>query len=311
MLFSIDENAGNLVLVAESRYGLGRVLVFGDNSPFQNADITQSHQFVTDVFTYLSNRTFSIQFKYLLSLLMLITGLVILLAKDDFSPFLVFIIAGFFLIVQINKSINNHSSILELNAKTALIDKSHMERFNVDLWDQDGLGGISLNLMRNAYLPFMIKEFDSKIILKSRILLIVAPEKPYSYKEIGVIENWVRNGGTAIICSGWSDQNPVRGLLARFNLGIYNIPLGSISSEKAPGISMQSAWPVYSKEGTAETLCRFLNYPVVIYKTINKGGVILIGDSRYMLNNNVESIPTYNSSNIQFIKMLLDKIKNK
>jgi hypothetical protein len=34
------EKIGDLVLVAEARYGNGRMLVFGDTSPFQNGALT-------------------------------------------------------------------------------------------------------------------------------------------------------------------------------------------------------------------------------------------------------------------------------
>ncbi|MDP6179436.1 MAG: hypothetical protein QGG48_06045, partial [Desulfatiglandales bacterium] len=50
---SSNEQLGDVVLVAESEYGEGRVLVFGDTSTFQNGILMNTYFFIDDIFSWL------------------------------------------------------------------------------------------------------------------------------------------------------------------------------------------------------------------------------------------------------------------
>ena len=53
MAYSAGEPAGDVPVVTASSYGDGRVLVFGDTSPFQNGSLGQADRFLTDCLRWL------------------------------------------------------------------------------------------------------------------------------------------------------------------------------------------------------------------------------------------------------------------
>ncbi len=54
--YNPGERLGDLIVVAEGSFGRGKVLVFGDTSPFQNGALALSHDFLDNVFSWLSLR---------------------------------------------------------------------------------------------------------------------------------------------------------------------------------------------------------------------------------------------------------------
>ena len=307
MLYSTNENAGDLVLVAEQFYGNGKVLVFGDTSPFQNSEIIQGYEFLIDVFDYLSSPNYTIRYALLFSVIFLILSLYLAFYKYHFNYtlLLILIVCGN-LVIVINTYINKPRHNLSSNAKIAYIDKSHLERFNLDQWNQNGLGGTGFCFIRNGYLPLQLNRFNEEQIIQSKVLFIVSPAKPFSKKEIVFVDNYMKQGGYVILSCGWDESNSVKTLLKKFNLSVLNLPLGKLeSNQNSAMLSLPNAWSVYSNDNQYEILSKSSGYPVAVFKKIGIGGIFLIGDSKFFLNNNIEDLYTYNINNILFFKKVL------
>jgi hypothetical protein len=312
MLFSLDETAGDVVLVAEQSYGKGKVLVFGDTSPFQNSEIVQDYKFLIDTFDYLSNPTYKLNCAFIISLMFLLVSLFLTICNQSINmSFLLILIISGYVTITINGLSNRHRSEINFNAKIVYIDKTHMERFNIDQWDSNGLGGTAFCFIRNGYFPLLLDQFNEERIGKSKILLFVSPAQPFTKREIEILGKYVERGGFVILSCGWEESNSVKTLTETFNVNISNIPLGKLeSSQNTAMLSIPNAWAVKSRDNQDEILSQSSGYPIILFKRINKGGLFLIGDSNFFLNHNIEGIYSYNINNMLFFRILLHKINN-
>jgi hypothetical protein len=189
-------------------------------------------------------------------------------------------------------------------ANIAYIDTSHLERINLDLWGEpDGFGGLIYNLSRNGYFPQVLKTFNEDRIASAGMLIIIAPAKPFTEREIETIGKFVQNGGFLIVAVGWEEKDASVGLLEHFGLRIGNTPLGRISpAQNDKGLSFYKSWPVIDNEERSEVLCKIWNYPTAVYHPYDNGGVLLVGDSSFLLNRNLEGLHDYFLANIMFLK---------
>jgi hypothetical protein len=311
MKYSPGERLGDLILVAENDYGEGKVLVFGDTSSFQNTALVQSSEFVAQVFQWLNVRgkgphpddTFLLTIILVLAVVILATqkASARLIASSLLSVCTLTFLAT--VMTQNTDTAEKRKTELEM----AYIDTSHLERVNLDSWgEQDGLGGLTFNLIRNGYFPKVLRKFDPERISISDLLIIIAPAKPFSVQEIECLGKFVRRGGRIILTVGWEEKAPSQELLQYFNCDIDNTPLGRVSPDQnIEGLTFNEAWPVIHNQENTEVLCQVWDYPVVVYKRHFKGGVLLIGDSSFLLNRNLEGFYYHFLSNIMFIKKVI------
>ncbi len=314
MRYSQGEQLGDPILVAENRYGNGKILVFGDTSPFQNSALFQSSQFVDRVFEWLSLRKiiFYPYDRLLMTIIFLALIMALLSTQGAYRKIftiIVFILLGSAILTIAIPQFHNTDEKMEIKEKIAIIDASHLERINLDSWGEpDGFGGLSYNFMRNGYYPQVLKTFDSQRILDAEILVVIAPAKPFNEKEVKVITEYVRRGGYLILTVGWEEKASCRRFLQQFKLDLENIPLGQVApSQNLQGLSLYGAWPVTYGEKDTEVLCRVWNYPVAVLKRHGRGAILFVGDSSFLLNKNLEGLYNYSISNIMFLKNIIGK----
>jgi len=313
MKYTPGEKLGDLILVAENDYGDGKVLVFGDTSSFQNGALVQSSQFVDQVFQWLNARGKTV-YPYDRFLLIIISLLSIVLLFAQRASARLIIISLLTLCALIFFSIVipqflNRAEQRKIKTEIAYIDTSHLERINLDSWGgTDGFGGLTYNLIRNGYFPQVLKRFDAKRILDADLLIIIAPAKPFAVWELKALGDFVSRGGFLIVTVGWEEKDASHGLLQYFHLDIGNIPLGRVlPSQNVPGLAFYEAWPVIHEKEDTEVLCQVWNYSVVVYKRYFKGGVLLVGDSSFLLNRNLEGLYDYFLPNIMFFKRVVNE----
>jgi hypothetical protein len=122
------------------------------------------------------------------------------------------------------KDIEEASAARDCNL--AYIETSHLESFSEESLRDDGIQGLELTLMRNNYLTLMLPELTAERLLgddppsgrepgvKARILVSVAPQKPYTAKEQELLKEFVNRGGIWIVTAGYDESGPIRPLLA-------------------------------------------------------------------------------------------------
>ncbi len=206
--------------------------------------------------------------------------------------------------------------------RIAYIDHSHLESFDWDDWGFDSINGLALNLMRNGYLPLALPHIDRTRLADASLLVCLAPARTFSSSEQAAIVEFVASGGTLICTAGAEEAAASNTLLSQFQLHVPATPQSALSEAWEPeplgrtqplylvdtaggnqqqsSLRMFAAWPVQSLDGEALVLATASNqlrvvdsdteYPVVLARPWGDGAVILIGDSSFALNKNLEYI---------------------
>ena len=316
-----DEQLGDIVLVAESYYGKGKVLVFGDTSTLQNGVLMSSYPFLDRIFDWLlrSGCTQHPVRNLLLALFLLIPA-GYLLSKTRLS---IVLMLTCFLAVNIALLITSYARATHAETRSqthkapdstpyhvAYIDVSHQERFGISASSENGAWGISMNLMRNGYIPLFMKNFSEQALFNSRLFVVIAPTVKFSRYEIDVLKRFMQNGGIIIWTVGWEEVAASKKFIDEFDFSIDSVPLGpaevDIEREK---VKFFEAWPVVGGSDSKQIIAQKWNYPILVYQPVGKGGLLLAGDSGFWLNKNLESYKGHNVKNIRFLKYLFEKLK--
>lgn len=316
MKFVEGERLGDIVLAAEAFRGKGKVLAFGDTSPFQNGAIKYSYRFVDDVFAWLAasggKGIYPNGIFLALALLAVSLGLLFSKGVPGAQPLLVCtLVLALALAVSQAVSTRRLKDYGNLSADVANIDISHLERVSLDPFSSESIDGFAANLSRNGYIPLLMRDFAPERMNGGKLLAIIAPAKPFSSTEIESISDFVWRGGLLVVTVGWEESGAAAPLLKRFGMSVGNVPLGRIIPEGEPqGVSLWEAWPVgfRAKDGV-QVLVKAWDYPVIVFRKYGKGGVLAAGDSYFLLNKNLEGVYSYNEGNILFIKGCLERIK--
>jgi hypothetical protein len=303
------EPLGDLVLAASQSYGRGRVLVFGDTSGFTNPISIWSFPFIRRVLAWMVTETREgvSWAREITALLCIFSGVVLLLVKRQrLSMAWLFLPAVFLAAYQI------HGEARRLEAaprgEVAYVDISHCERVPMEGWRRGGLTGLHLNLQREGYLTFALHEFDRACVENASLLVAAAPAKPFSKDEISLLDRFVRRGGRLLLCVGYEERTAALGLLSHFGFSVDSTPLGNFDVTVADSLvaSFVEAWPVHDESGGGEYIAKYEQYPLIVYRPVGEGGVMLIGDSCFFQNENLEHDNHPHHESIEFLGYLVE-----
>lgn len=180
-------------------------------------------------------------------------------------------------------------------------------------YQADSITGVTTNLFRNGYLP-MVTDGKSEFqeALKGSVLFIIAPNIDYTSEEASQVKEFVERGGLLIISAGHKSASSLDSILSSFDMQIGDLPLGSppwiVETHGTMGQGtvtpenlkkywhdpkFMEAYPVQAT-GDFKTVTWLSyggsKYNLIISKKVGRGQVILIGDSRFLLNENLESL---------------------
>ncbi len=306
------EKIGDLVLVAEARHGAGRVLAFGDTSPFQNGALVSSWAFVQRVFMWLtgSPRRFPAWVK-----VGLVAGGLALLAfacrgRRPGAYACIALAAGVGLAAETTTRLSEPPPLPAIELPKALVDFSHGERFDQLTWYEDCIGGLQFNLMRNGYSTHLMRRFSPELLLDSEVLVIIAPSMPFSRGEMETIDEFMERGGLLILSTGYEEKDRSEPLLERLGVGIENVPLAHFDVEVfGRTVTFAEAWPLAVSAPEAVAVAYHPEYPepVMVFVPRGRGGALVIGDSQFLLNANLEMMDEWREGNILFLKEVFDR----
>jgi len=173
-----------------------------------------------------------------------------------------------------------------------------------------GIGGLELNLMRNGYLPIRIAELTDEQLQRAGMLVSIAPARPYSAGEQKAIKDFLSRGGIWVCMVGADRAGPLNQALEEYDLRVPPSPLPVAEKGYDPTPSphehrrrvyfnlpegpacavLFSAWPVEcSAEGSEVLLRNEANQPVAVSVPVGEGTIVLIGDSDFAINRNLEN----------------------
>lgn len=317
------EQLGDIILVAGAYYGQGSVLVFGDTSSFQNPALPFSSSFMQRTFSSLSQKqtqtTYTLQ---VVGSLLLLTAAVVVyrLSKEKtitFALFSLLLCVSLLTATTINSSLMNPAAPA-VAQNLVFIDASHGERFSLESFTDISVNGLIVNLHRNNLLPVVLRHFSKEQIQTSSILFFIAPTKTFTAEEVAVLDSYMTHGGVVVLATGYDDKEASLPLLNAFELDIDSTPLGPVPYVEENLTFYQNeprfvdSWPIIFQEDTTNSYYNFTwadyTYHLVIFIKHGSGGLLVISDSRYLLDKNIESIYDYWPGNILFLKYLLDEL---
>lgn len=205
--------------------------------------------------------------------------------------------------------------------QVAYIDQSHLEAYDFEDWGFDAINGLALNLMRNGYLPLMLSRLTPDRLAGAELFISIGPSKEFTSQERDTLKSFVQRGGILICAVGGEDAAPSASLLSEFGLNVpaSPVPTGGDWPEPEPfgrgkafyldvespegqnyqsAVRLHAAWPVESTDGRAEVIAYGRNQlrvvesdavlPVILSRKFGNGTVVLIGDTDFAMNKNLE-----------------------
>ena len=308
MMLDPGEQLGDVILACESRYGKGKLLVFGDTSSFQNSSLFVANEFVDRVFCWLVSKEIpgrEIWPKMVAGILFVL--MIIFLTRSRWSLITLLICAAILSVsIAVPRIIQRGENEEELKAEVAYIDYSHIGRFDLMSWEDDSIGGLSNNLLRNGFMPFLLRDFSKEKLASAKLLVLIAPTKPFQKKEISEIETFVDRGGTLVISVGWEESEAVAPLLESMGFYIDSVPLGPVDLKRGEyDVNFPEAWPIICGNAETKIFAQQWGAPVAVVKKHGEGKIIAIGDSHFLLNNNLEGNEEYSLGNIILFRDML------
>jgi hypothetical protein len=308
------EQVGDLCLVADAGHGKGRVLVFGDTSSIQNGALVMSWAFVQRMFQWLTSPAASSPGA--LRLALAAAGLVCLVVaarslRRSAASWLILALA-LVAAMEVADRLTAPPAPPRIGAPKAVIDISHGERFDQLSWYDDCIGGFDLNLMRNGYNPLLMREFSAGLVLDSELLVVIAPARRFGTAELDLLREFVEAGGVLIVSTGYEEKDGSESLLALFGVELENIPLAHFEVEVfGETAHFAEAWPLKVSGPLATVVAAYpgLADPVAVFVPRGEGGALILGDSQFFLNINLEGRDEWHLGNIMFLRELLGRIQ--
>ncbi len=320
--YNKGEQLGDVILVAAAYYGQGKVLVFGDTSSFQNTALPFSYHFLQTTFSWLASTQNSTMTTLQLgvSLILLVVAIILYsFSKKNSIPFVIYPIL---LVIALLLTTSLNPLLLAPPTETGplvTLDVSHIERVTQESFTDDSLNGLIVNLQRNNYLPILLREFSPSLISAGKILVCVAPTASFTGDQITFLKHYMTSGGFVILATGYDDKDASVPLLQLFNISIESTPLGPVPYVEGNMTPYEDeprfvdSWPLSFPQNQGTSYYNFtwddLTYHLVVFEHYGKGGLLVISDSQFLLDKNIESIYDYWPGNIIFLKHLIDELK--
>lgn len=324
MRYNPGERLGDVVLAAEIRYGEGHVVVLGDTTPLGSVNLMTTMPFHVRLLDWITADRqgiwgFLLRNGWLAALLLVGAGVCLALGRSRATLAAAALVLGLTLTLttRLNEAQSAPPTWAELSrtiptSPIAYVDVSHQERFDRVLWEETSIGGLDYNLMRNGSLPLLLRRIDADVLAGADLLVVVAPGQRFTTREVETIAHWVERGGRLLVSVGWEESEASQDLLAAFGLAVGHIPLGPIEVERDTGpVRFHEAWPVTFAEttgadhGHGQAIVEGYGYPLAAYQPWGEGGVVLIGDSAFLLGGSLEGQSAYQEGNIFLLRDIL------
>lgn len=305
-----DEKLGDLVLAAEQPLGKGRVLALGDTSGLTNGINVTTHVFTSRLLAYLAEPGAGAQGSWRQVLGCALLGLLVGLLIWRTDPAAAALAAVALAASLVASTAITHSAAqvvpdgrLRSPNNLAYIDACHHEAYSPESWRPDGIGGLALTLMRNGYLALCLPEWTAERMERAGLLISIAPSRAFSPRERAILKDFVMKGGHLILTAGADRARASRPVLADFGfrlsgsdapgsqpraLGHFKSPYLR-SEDRRVYVRFHAAWPIQCEDPEAQVVAYGVdNQPVILARPFGAGKVVVVGDTGFALNKNLE-----------------------
>jgi hypothetical protein len=337
--YNAGKRLGDLVLAAEQPFGAGRIFVLGGTSPLRNEMLANAYPFVGRLLSYLAHKPLSPQAfgRQLLGLLALLAlAALVALRPAAWQIMLTSAVLSVSLICSTAAGYWSGRVLPDGRARAAhsfnniaYIDASHLEAYSSDLWANHGIAGLMRTLMRQGYLPLLATELTAEQLERAGLLISIAPAREFSDRERGIVHQFVAGGGTLICMVGAEDARASAPLLADFNFTVPGspVPPGNEAREPEPlgfveqvfaktsdkrYVQFYAGWPLECVAASPQEWVVWSNgqidRPIVVSHSEQGGAVVVIADTYFASNENLETAENSAADNIYFWRWLLSRV---
>lgn len=313
--YQVNERLGDLVLVAGEQVGAGKVLVFGDTTSFFNLNLVRSFELLRAVLTWFGEPVsyswfFSRTAERLVILLLASALIVSVLSRSRRSAY------GTLLALALLSFAAHQAARLPFDRnltrkRMAIIDFSQQPYASKHSNMSSGLFGLTANLFRHDMMPVTQNDWNRELLDEAALLFLNAPQRPFSAAQRRDLMEFAERGGVVLMSCGYSHYGNARSLLEPLGIEVLNIPLGRSFDRLAFGrpIHLFSAWPLKLHRADAVVLAKSDDWPLIVEVPVGQGRVILIPDSEFFHNINLENMERHSQANVDFIRTLLDRVR--
>jgi len=174
---------------------------------------------------------------------------------------------------------------------------------------------------------------------RAAVFVSIAPARRFTAAERKVLRAFVEGGGTFFCLVGAEEAAASDSLLADFGFRVSPSPVPTVGRWREPeplghvrvaywdakqhgagdyqaGVQFHAAWPVAVEGDGAETLVSAPNgQPVVVSRHVGRGRVVVIGDTGFALNKNLEYVGGEpfdgHYDNAHFWRWLISRVTNR
>jgi len=211
----------------------------------------------------------------------------------------------------------------------AYIDASHLEAYSSDLWVSRGIAGLTRTLMRHGYLPLLAEDLTTERLERAGLLISIAPAREFTAAERSNVRQFVAGGGTFICTVGAEEARASAPLLADFSFTVPRspVPPGNEAREPEPlgwfqqffgkasdnrYVQFYAGWPLDCTAPNNQEMIAWTDEnsrrPIVISHSEQGGTVVVIGDTYFASNENLETADTVVPDNVRFWRWLLSHV---
>ncbi|MBU7027758.1 MAG: hypothetical protein HXS48_12550 [Theionarchaea archaeon] len=302
--FDRGEQLGDIILAAVDHYGRGNILVFGDTSYGFNEALTGTWKLMENSLSFLTDVERSPYMGWIAFVFFIVT-VFLLFGSDSAVRLTTYGVLFLALLISSAFSLTVDTPYQKVDT-IAWIDTAHSNLLNIRGYQDNSVDGLAKNFMRNQYIPLFLNDINQ--LDEGKVFVIIAPTKGYSSGEVKKITTFVENGGLLLMSVGAAEKYAVKPLLNAFQMDIGDIPLGPVpwiieTHGRVPQISdedlemywhepkFMDAYPIGGRnlyKTYASLTYLGQTYNLIISMKYGKGLVVLIGDSRFLLNENLE-----------------------
>jgi hypothetical protein len=320
------EKLGDVVLVATTTYGRGRIVVWGDTSAFQGGLSSNYRKVVGPTLAWLSRPAAwterpAVRIVAAIGLLAVVLWFWIVVATPkQIAAISVSLLLG--MLIPWALSLPNLNVQPHVDHDAFLIDRSHMEATGHYEARVNSIGSLYTTLFRSGFRVLDVDDWDPKAVGRARGVAFVAPQKAFTRTEVSELLRAEENGAVVILTTGQPDSTGSQPLLEAHGLSLVPRPMGTVTSAE-PTASRRDreqqprfldAWPIVERGGRdpetlagVEVIYRQGNDVVALFRRVGKGGLLLISDTRFFSDMNVEDMSGYWLGNLALIHDLFKK----
>ncbi|MGE0230045.1 MAG: hypothetical protein AB7U23_16210 [Dehalococcoidia bacterium] len=313
MSYDAGEPLGDIPVVVACTHGRGRLLVFGDTSPFQNGSLGKADRFVTDCLRWLLNLggSQSPAAAYRVALATVAIGLALwfLLRSRILSLLLLAALPVASATAQRAAAVDDPPLALPQPWVPTAVDLGHGSEVDEMWWQPNSQGGLLVNLHRNRLWHFETRDIESALPL-ARCAILPAATLPYSSAEVRALDSFLRARGLVIASTGHDGHEGSERLLQKFGVTIGRSPFGPVEvAALGETVRFWCAYPIEGYPEGMEVLVEAYGRPVVGLLPVGPGALLVISDSRFLSNGNLEGRDFYVRENVHFLRALFEHLR--